>query len=60
LNAGIVVAQEALLYINSTDAPWLKIIPEETASIANGIQVHGSLEIDSVKISSWDQETKIM
>jgi len=56
LNAGIVVTQDALLYINSTDTSWLKITPEETTTIANGIQVHGSLKIDSVKISSWDQE----
>ena len=56
LNAGIEVAQDALLYINSTDTSWLKISPEETTTIANGIQVHGSLKIDSVKISSWDQE----
>jgi mannuronan 5-epimerase len=57
LNAGIVVGENAALYINSTDISWLKITPEETADIANGIQVHGSLKIDSVKISSWDPET---
>ncbi len=57
LNAGIIVAENAALYINSTDTLWLKITPEETTDIANGIQVHGSLKIDSVKISSWDPAT---
>ncbi len=46
LNAGIVVAQDALLHINSTDTSWL------CQSLG-----HGSLKIDSVKISSWDQES---
>jgi poly(beta-D-mannuronate) C5 epimerase len=57
LNAGIVISQGAALYINSTDTSWLKITPEETTAIANGIQVHGSLKIDSVKISSWNPNT---
>lgn len=56
LNAGIIVAADSLLYINSTDTSWLKIIPDEETSIANGLQVHGNLKIDSVKISSWDPE----
>lgn len=57
LSAGIVVAADSLLYINSTDTSWLKIIPDEETSIANGIRVHGNLKIDSTKISSWDPET---
>ena len=52
LKAGIVVAKGAVLYINSTDTTWLKIIPDETSG--NGIEVYGSLKIDSVKITSWN------
>jgi mannuronan 5-epimerase len=55
LNAGIVVAEGAVLYINSTDTTWLKIIPDDETT-ANGIEVHGSLKIDSVKITSWNPE----
>ena len=53
LNAGIVVAEGAVLYINSTDTTWLKIIPDDETT-ANGIEVYGSLKIDSVKITSWN------
>ena len=55
LKAGIVVAKGAVLYINSTDTKWLKIIPDETSG--NGIEVYGSLKIDSVKITSWNPGT---
>jgi parallel beta-helix repeat protein len=55
LNAGIVVANEAILYINSTDTTWLKINADGDNS--NGIVVHGSLKVDSVKITSWNPET---
>src|SRR5919108_1954234 len=40
LNAGIEIAKGAILYINSTDTKWLKIIPNEIN--ANEIQVSGS------------------
>ncbi len=53
LNAGIVISQGSTLYINSTDTSWLKIASADTPS-ANGIDVHGGLKIDSVKITSWD------
>ncbi len=53
LNAGIVVSHGSTLYINSTDASWLKIASADTPS-SNGINVHGGLKIDSVKITSWD------
>ena len=56
-----------MLYINSTDTSWLKIVApdrhitgevrgseEDSLAKANGIEVFGSLKIDSVKISSWD------
>ena len=55
LNAGIVVANGAILYINSTDTTWLKINADGNTD--NGIVIHGSLKIDSVKISSWDLKT---
>src|ERR687895_1237169 len=55
LNAGIVVADKATLYINSTDTTWLKINADGDA--ANGIEVYGNLRIDSVKITSWNPAT---
>jgi mannuronan 5-epimerase len=67
LNAAIVIEKDAKLYINSTDTAWLKIVApdrgitgrvrggeEDSLAKANGIEVFGSLKIDSVKISSWD------
>jgi mannuronan 5-epimerase len=73
LNAGIVIEQDASLYINSTDTSWLKIVAPRTTkttitgedengeenhiSKANGIEVLGSLEIDSIKMTSWDVST---
>jgi mannuronan 5-epimerase len=55
LNAGIEVALNAILYINSTDTTWLKIV----ADGQNGHLIHilGSLKIDSVKITSWNPST---
>jgi hypothetical protein len=50
LNAGLLIAKGAVFYINSTDTTWLKIIPDEVSG--NGIEVYGSLKIDSVKITS--------
>jgi len=55
LNANIVVAEDATLYINSTDTSWLKIAADEKT--AYEIRVLGGLKIDSVKISSWNPET---
>lgn len=70
LNAGIVIENQAALYINSTDTSWLKIVApsgDETAAEqvdqenqigkANGIEVLGSLKIDSIKMTSWDPFT---
>jgi mannuronan 5-epimerase len=67
LDAAIIIEKEATLYINSTDTSWLKIVApdRETANVeindednpvakANGIEVFGSLKIDSVKVTSWD------
>jgi mannuronan 5-epimerase len=55
LNAGITVAENATLYINSSDASWLKIIAD--GETAYPIHISGSLKIDSVRISSWDPNT---
>jgi hypothetical protein len=55
LNAGIIIEQDATLYINSTDTSWLKINAD--GETAYPILVSGSLKIDSVKISSWNSET---
>jgi mannuronan 5-epimerase len=54
-NANIVVAEDATLYINSTDTSWLKIAAD--GKTAYEIRVLGGLKIDSVKISSWNPET---
>jgi hypothetical protein len=55
LNAGITVAENAALYINSTDTSWLKIIGDGIT--AYPIHISGSLKIDSAKITSWNPTT---
>jgi parallel beta-helix repeat protein len=55
LDAGIAVAQNATLYINSSDASWLKIIAD--GETAHPILITGSLKIDSTKITSWNPNT---
>jgi parallel beta-helix repeat protein len=64
LNANLVIAKGAIFHIDSTDTKWLKIISKVTsgagiAKIAPAyiVDVHGSLKIDSVKITSWDPTT---
>jgi parallel beta-helix repeat protein len=52
LNAGITIAEDAILYINSSDTSWLKILADEET--AYPIYVSGSLKIDSIRISSWN------
>jgi parallel beta-helix repeat protein len=55
LNANIVIAKEATFHIDSTDTKWLKIVSDQAiAPIPYNIDVHGSLKIYSVKITSWD------
>jgi mannuronan 5-epimerase len=54
LNANIEVKDGATLYINSTDTSWLKINSMSTKGSAYSILAHGSLIIDSTKITSWD------
>jgi mannuronan 5-epimerase len=55
LNANLTISQGATLHINSTDALWLKIVSDGTS--AYNIDVHGSLKVDSVKITSWNPAT---
>jgi poly(beta-D-mannuronate) C5 epimerase len=52
LNANLKISHGATFYINSTDTKWLKIISDGTA--AYKVDVRGSLKVDSVKITSWD------
>jgi mannuronan 5-epimerase len=64
LNANLVIAKGATFHIDSTDTKWLKISSKVTRSAgatklgpAYWIDVHGSLKIDSVKVTSWDPTT---
>jgi poly(beta-D-mannuronate) C5 epimerase len=63
LNANLHISKGAIFHIDSTDTKWLKISSKVTrtgvAKIAPAytIDVHGSLKIDSVKITSWDPTT---
>ena len=64
LNANLVIAKGTIFHIDSTDTKWLKISSKVTHSAgvtklgpAYWIDVHGSLKIDSVKITSWDPTT---
>ena len=63
LSANLEIAKGATFHIDSTDTKWLKISSKVThvgiAKIAPAyiIDVHGSLKIDSVKITSWDPTT---
>ena len=64
LNANLVIAKGATFHIDSTDTKWLKISSKVTrvpgiakTAPAYIIDVHGSLKIDSVKITSWDPTT---
>jgi poly(beta-D-mannuronate) C5 epimerase len=51
LSANISVENGATLFINSTDANWLRI--NSTADRAYAIVVYGNLIVDGTKISSW-------
>ena len=64
LNSNLVIAKGATFHIDSTDTKWLKISSKVTHSAAvtklapaYWIDVHGSLKIDSVKVTSWDPTT---
>lgn len=55
LNAGVTISQNATLYINSTDTLWLKILAD--GETAHPVLVSGSLNVDSVKVTSWNPNT---
>ena len=55
LDAGLKVAENANLDINSNDVTWLKIIPNKNSP--NAIEVDESLKVNSVKITSWNSQT---
>jgi mannuronan 5-epimerase len=59
LSANLVISKDATFYINSTDTRWLKIssLAGPNNSLPLGITVHGSLKVDSVKITSWNSTT---
>jgi len=64
LDANLIIAKGATFHIDSTNTKWLKISSKVTrgagsAKIAPAyiLDVHGSLKIDSVKITSWDPTT---
>jgi hypothetical protein len=54
LKAAITVNKDATLNIDSDDVTWLKIVPGTVQP--NAIKVDGSLNLDSVKITSWDPQ----
>jgi poly(beta-D-mannuronate) C5 epimerase len=56
LNANLTISNSSAFYINSTDTSWLKIIGN--GKTAYSINVFGSLNVNSVKITSWDPDTK--
>jgi mannuronan 5-epimerase len=53
LNANLTIADGANFVINSNDTNWLKI-NSTTGGNAYHIYVKGNLDIDSVKLSSWN------
>jgi poly(beta-D-mannuronate) C5 epimerase len=65
LRANMVIAKGATFNVDSTDTRWLKISSEQaiagasrhTSALPFNIDVHGSLKINSVKITSWDPTT---
>jgi hypothetical protein len=59
---GLVVSEDATLYINSSDVSWLKMEAPGIDALEDGenasvLVVFGSLKIYSVKITSWNQST---
>ncbi|MEJ7642248.1 MAG: right-handed parallel beta-helix repeat-containing protein [Candidatus Nitrosocosmicus sp.] len=56
INANLTIKKGSTLTIDPKDTTWLKIIADEK-TLAYGIHVHGSLKIDSVKVTSWNPKT---
>src|SRR3989442_5853253 len=61
LSANLLITRGAVFHIDPTDTKWLKINSKVIGSLAKTsaycIDIHGSVRIDSVKISSWDPTT---
>jgi len=67
LRASLVISKGSTFYINPTDTNWLKISSEHptttsaryaaSSPLPYHIDVHGSLSIDNVKLTSWDPTT---
>jgi len=60
LNAKIIVAKASTFHLDSTDTKWLKISSDGIGNVnstPNSIDIHGTLKIDSVKITSWNPAT---
>jgi mannuronan 5-epimerase len=62
LSANLLIAKGAVFHIDPTDTKWLKINSKVIGSVAKTssayyIDIHGSMIIDSVKITSWDPTT---
>jgi poly(beta-D-mannuronate) C5 epimerase len=62
LSANLLIARGAVFHIDPTDTKWLKINNKEIGSSlaktsAYYIDIHGSMRIDSVKITSWNPTT---
>ena len=57
LSANLVIDKGAIFHIDSTDTKWLKINSRVVggSTPAYSIGIHGSLRIDSVRITGWDQ-----
>jgi len=63
LRANLVIAKGATFQMNSNDTKWLRISSsvatngQTSTLIPNSIDIHGSLKIDSLKITSWNPAT---
>ncbi len=57
LSANLLIAKGAIFHIDSTDTKWLKINSrvEGGSTPAYSIGIQGSVRIDSVRITGWDQ-----
>jgi mannuronan 5-epimerase len=61
LSANLLIAKGAVFHIDPTDTKWLKINSKAIHNVANTsayyLDIHGSMMVDSVKITSWDPTT---
>jgi mannuronan 5-epimerase len=57
LSANLLIAKGAVFHIDSTDTKWLKINSRAVggSTLAYSIGIQGSVRIDSVRITGWDQ-----